>query len=167
VCKETLSWVLTRTSYYECHDISSLTVCFCSLLSRSLHILFLSSKPVLAISVWFCAYFWRLHHLMSQINRIHLRPALVLSPHLRLCFLSALFHSHFWVKFHKKLPLLAVCPAHLVLVDLTTLTLFGKQCKLWSSSLHVFAITILLGRRYYQIVLSTHCSLTLQSMFLT
>jgi hypothetical protein len=50
--------------------------------------------------------------------------------HLRLCFLSALFHSHFWVKIYKNLPLLAVCSAHLVLVDMTTLILFGTQCKL-------------------------------------
>lgn len=167
MCEERLSWVLTRTTYCKFHEICSLTMCFCSLLSRSLYIISLSSKPVLAISLWFCAHFLRVRHLMSKINLIHLRPSLILSSHLRLRFLNALFHSHFWVKICKKLPLLAVCPAHLVLVDLTTLILFGNQCKFWSSSLHIFANAILLGSRYVQIVFSTQCSLTLQSMFLT
>jgi len=137
VCKETLSWVLTRTSYCKWHEISSLTVCFCSLLSRSLYIPVLSLKPALAISFWYCAYFLWVRHLTNQIYRSHLRPALMLFSHLRLCFLSALFHSHFWVKIYKNLPLLAVCPANLVLVDLTTLILFDTQCELWSSSLHI------------------------------
>jgi len=64
---------------------------------------------------------------------------MILSSHLRLGFPSSLFPSRFPTKIlyaFLMYPVHAPCPAHLVLLHLITLTIFGEVYKLRSSSLH-------------------------------
>ena len=65
---------------------------------------------------------------------------LILSSHLSLGLPSALFLSRFPIKtlFPTLLPTCAVCPAHLILTDFITRTIFGEQYISLSSSLCSF-----------------------------
>jgi hypothetical protein len=58
------------------------------------------------------------------------RSNLIPSPHLRLGLSSGLFPSGLPTK-----TLWATCPAHLILLDLICLMIFGDEYKLWSSPL--------------------------------
>jgi hypothetical protein len=75
----------------------------------------------------------------EPVNTIpsYLRSILILSTHLRLCLPSRLFSSGFPTNILVS-PILPTCPAHLILLDLIILIMYGEEYKLWSLSLCKF-----------------------------
>ena len=107
----------------------------------------------------------------SQPPHTSCRSILILSSHLRLGLPNGLFPSGFPTRSvctPLPSPIRATFPAHLILLDFTTLTIFGKECRSLSSSLCNFLhspVTSSLDVRGYclkylwlSVVLST-CSL--------
>jgi len=82
--------------------------------------------------------------ILNQMNPVHTLPSyflrfiLLQSFRLHLGFLSCLLPSGFPTKIFYAFfisPVHAICTAHLILLDLITLVIFGEAYKVWSSSI--------------------------------
>jgi hypothetical protein len=87
--------------------------------------------------------------ILSQINPVHtipsyLRPALILSTDLHLGLPSGLFPYGFPVSVLYAFllpPITATCPAHLILLDLIIVIIFGEEHDLWTQVYVIFTVS--------------------------
>jgi hypothetical protein len=122
----------------------------------------------------FMTVFTRAHHyslswptsIESTSYPISVRCILILSPRLRLCLSSGLFHSGFPTNTLYTFvisPMRFTCPANFVLLDLIAPIILGVKYKPWGSSLRSYVLTVLRWR-YLYLCIFTSSFLEVQSM---